>query len=248
MYNKHVISECERQLWRNFAQINTDAEHTHDTHTHTHLHTHIMHVPNMCAYTCRYAHTHTHTFAHTHNACTQHVCIHMQVAHMHTNALPCNCDASLHMLCAVSFAASYTHVHTCRQVLCLTAVTPALACCVLCPCSLIRRGVPSLAVRHAMHAITTLGCALCALPLAAGWATSPIAVTGWLAAFQSAYAFSFGGFHSYVQVGAPAIVWWAAACLHSEELCPPLGLCFWTMRLVLDQKYWTPCNLYMSVS
>lgn len=38
--------------------------------------------------------------------------------------------------------------------------------------SFIRRGTPRLTVRHRMHAVSTLGCAACAVPLAAGWATS----------------------------------------------------------------------------
>uniref|UniRef100_A0A7S3VSY5 Major facilitator superfamily (MFS) profile domain-containing protein n=1 Tax=Dunaliella tertiolecta TaxID=3047 RepID=A0A7S3VSY5_DUNTE len=68
----------------------------------------------------------------------------------------------------------------------------------------IRRGSPRLTVRRGAHAISTLGCAACAIPLAAGWATTPAAATAWLVLFQSCYAFSFGGFHAYVQDVAQA--------------------------------------------
>lgn len=64
----------------------------------------------------------------------------------------------------------------------------------------IQRGTPRLTVRRGAHTISTLGCAACAIPLAAGLATTPAAATLWLVLFQSCYAFSFGGFHAYVQV------------------------------------------------
>lgn len=64
---------------------------------------------------------------------------------------------------------------------------------------LITRGTPRLAVRRLMHGLSTLGAAACAVPLAAGWASSGAQATAWLMAFQGCYACSFGGFHAYVQ-------------------------------------------------
>ena len=66
-----------------------------------------------------------------------------------------------------------------------------------CACSLIaQRGLPRLAVRRAMHGVSTLGCAASMMPLALGGSTlSPVVATMWLVAFQCCYSFSFGGFH-----------------------------------------------------
>eukprot|EP00967_Tisochrysis_lutea_P000527 scaffold639_cov18-Tisochrysis_lutea.AAC.1 len=105
------------------------------------------------------------------------------------------------------------------------------------PCRFIRRGSPRLTVRRGAHAISTLGCAACAIPLAAGgahaistlgcaaraiplaagWATTPAAATAWLVLFQSCYAFSFGGFHAYVQASMRRI---PCSCLSADAKFP----------------------------
>ena len=94
---------------------------------------------------------------------------------------------------SLSLSLSLTHTHTQTQT--QTQTTTLLAC------RFIQRGTPRLIVRRGAHTISTLGCAACAIPLAAGLATTPAAATVWLVLFQSCYAFSFGGFHAYVQVG-----------------------------------------------
>ncbi|KAG2485869.1 hypothetical protein HYH03_015452 [Edaphochlamys debaryana] len=68
-----------------------------------------------------------------------------------------------------------------------------------------------LAVRRAMHGVSTLGCAAAVLPLAAGVgggvgpaALSPAVATLCLVAAVGCYGASFGGFHAYVQDVASA--------------------------------------------
>ncbi len=62
-----------------------------------------------------------------------------------------------------------------------------------------------LAVRRAMHAVSSLGCGAAMAALAAGTAQgggmAPAAAAACLVAAVGCYGFSFGGFHAYVQVG-----------------------------------------------
>ncbi|GLC39136.1 hypothetical protein PLESTB_001509800 [Pleodorina starrii] len=72
---------------------------------------------------------------------------------------------------------------------------------------LVRSGrTTRLAVRRGMHAVSTLGCAVAVLPLAAapGGSLPPLVATLCLVAAVGCYGFSFGGFHAYVQDVAAA--------------------------------------------
>ncbi len=53
-----------------------------------------------------------------------------------------------------------------------------------------------------MHGVSTLGCAAAMMPLALGQGVGPVEATLCLMVFNACYAFSFGGFHAYIQVGA----------------------------------------------
>lgn len=64
---------------------------------------------------------------------------------------------------------------------------------------LLRRGTPRLRVRRAMHAVSTMGCAAAVLPLALTARPHPAVATSCLVLSLSCYAFSFGGFHAYLQ-------------------------------------------------
>jgi hypothetical protein len=78
---------------------------------------------------------------------------------------------------------------------------------------LVRSGrTTRLVVRRGMHAVSTLGCAVAVLPLAAapGGYLPPALATLCLVAAVGCYGFSFGGFHAYVQVRRSRA---AAACM-----------------------------------
>ncbi|EFJ46763.1 hypothetical protein VOLCADRAFT_92899 [Volvox carteri f. nagariensis] len=73
---------------------------------------------------------------------------------------------------------------------------------------LVRSGrMKRLAVRRCMHAVSTLGCAVAVLPLAAapGGSLPPAAATACLVAAVGCYGFSFGGFHAYIQASVTIV-------------------------------------------
>lgn len=59
--------------------------------------------------------------------------------------------------------------------------------------------MPTLLVRNAMHVVCTLGCAASLLPLALDAIPSPLTAVACLTANLSFYAFSYSGFHAYLQ-------------------------------------------------
>lgn len=75
---------------------------------------------------------------------------------------------------------------------------------------MIQTGRPRLYVRRLMHGVSSLGCAAALAPLASSAAPSPVVATLCLVGATACYAFSFGGFHAYVQVGCKP--GWPAGC------------------------------------
>ncbi|KAG1669639.1 hypothetical protein FOA52_010799 [Chlamydomonas sp. UWO 241] len=69
--------------------------------------------------------------------------------------------------------------------------------------ALVGSGARVLSVRRVMHAVSTLGCAVCLAPLALLPSITPLGATVCVVAAQICYAASFGGFHAYVQDVAP---------------------------------------------
>jgi len=79
----------------------------------------------------------------------------------------------------------------------LAAAAAAVAAGALADWLLLR--MPTVAVRRRMHTLCTLGCAASFVPLALSPCPHPALAIGCLTANLAFYAFSYGGFHAYLQ-------------------------------------------------